>query len=110
VRTYFIFAASFAFLGVYVFALFRWWHRRLVSFASQFDVSERRRRGTRLFFVVALLFYIPALAVLLAGIIGARVDGLFLVACFSLSVVPGCVWYVRKIPSLRTLGYYGGQP
>jgi hypothetical protein len=109
VSTYFIVATSFAVLGIYVFALFRWWHRRLVSFASQCDFSERRRRATRLFFLIALLFYVPALAVLLAAIIRAKVDGLFLLVCLFLSLAPGFVWYARRIPGLRTFGYYGGQ-
>jgi hypothetical protein len=109
VNKYFIVSASFAALGLYVFVLFRWWHRRLVNLASQFNVPERRRRASRFFFVIVLLFYIPETAVVLASVARTK-DGFFIVACLFMSLLPAGIWYARKIPALRTLGYYGGPP
>jgi hypothetical protein len=84
--TYFAVAAAFVVLSIYVFLLFRWWHRRLTSLAARYDLAERRKRGSRESLVVMLLFVIPALAVLLGSMVHRSVSGVFIVTVFILSL------------------------
>ena len=100
----------FAILGCYVFALFRWWYRHLTVLAARFDLAERRKRASWQSLLVMLLFFIPALAVLLGSMIYTSVGGFFVVCIFILILAPTFIWYVRQIPKLRAFGYYGGQP
>ena len=102
--------ASFGILGFYVLMLFRWWHRRLIVLASVYNVEERRKRASRQSVIVMLLFYLPALGVLLGSIIHTSVGGFFIVSIVLLSLTPAVVWYARQIPGQRSLGYYTSRP
>jgi len=46
---YFIIAAIFIAMGVYLFALCRWWYGYLIALADRHDIAERRRRGAKIF-------------------------------------------------------------
>jgi hypothetical protein len=107
---YFGVTVGFVVLSIYVFLLFRWWHRRLTSLAARYDLAERRKRGSRESLLVMLLFAVPALAVLLGSMVHRSVSGVFIVTLFILSLAPAVIWYIRRLPSLRALGFYGGQP
>ena len=107
---YFTVSICFAILGCYAFALFHWWHRHLTVLASRLDLAKRRKRASWQSLPVMLLFFIPALAVLLGSMIHTSVSGIFIVCIFILILAPTFIWYVRQIPKLRALGYYGGQP
>jgi hypothetical protein len=107
---YFIVAICFVILGCYVFMLFRLWHQHLTTLASRYDLAVRRKRASGQSLVVMLLFFIPALAVVCGSSIHTSVDGYFILCVLILALAPGIIWYVRQIPKLRELGYYGGQP
>ncbi|HXT39330.1 MAG TPA: hypothetical protein VN887_04840 [Candidatus Angelobacter sp.] len=106
---YFVVTICFVILGCYVFAVFRWWHRHLTALASRYDLAERRKRASRQSLIVMLLVYLPVLAVLLVSMIRSSASGFFIVSIFILALAPTFIWYVRQIPKLRDLGYYGGQ-
>jgi len=107
---YFGVAIGFAILGCYVFMLFRSWHRHLTVLASRFDLAERRKRASWQSSLVTLLFSIPTLAVLFGSLTHTLVSGFFIVSILILVLAPTFIWYIRQIPKLRALGYYGGQP
>src|SRR5215469_3251739 len=96
--------AVFVCSSAYVFALLFWWHQRLVSLASRYDIPERRRRAARWFPVVMLLLVVPLLSVILFSIkIHAQRP---LLAALVWAILPGFAWWISKRSSLSALGYF----
>jgi hypothetical protein len=97
--------AGYVGLSIYLHLLFRWWYGRLTTLAARYDLAERRRRASREALMVMLLVAIPTLAVLLGSMIHTAVSGFFIISIFILSLGSAVIWYVRRIPRLRALGY-----
>jgi hypothetical protein len=103
--TYLEIAAAFLALGVYVFGLFRWWYRQLKTLAERYDIPERRRRAACRYPVVMLMLATPYLIILLWGIRTIPASGDLVGIILASSVIPGLVWWCRKMSGLAALGY-----
>ena len=92
-------------LGACFHFAYRWWVAHLTDLAQNHALDIRRR--------LAALHFVPLLlalgAVLLATLYGVLrfypVNHLFLVVAVALAIVPNLVWWFRRWPSLRALGY-----
>ena len=105
-KAYFEVTVCFVILGCYSFMLFRWWCQRLMVLAAHYDLAERRRHASSQTLFVVLLYVIPTLTVLIGSMIHPSVSGFFIICLQILSVIPATIWYVRRLPSLRALGFY----
>lgn len=104
-RIYFEIIPAFILFAIYLFLVLRWWYRRLTIFAERYDVFERRKRAALWFPLVLVLVGVPALIILICGIIVLHTNAYIAVISFICSLIPGVVWWVCKIPHLIALGY-----
>jgi len=102
---YLTIAAIFFVLGIYTFALFRWWFQHVTALAARYDIPERRKRAARRYFVVMFFILVPQASAVLGCISMARELVLFVAIAFMCSTAPAIVWWMRRIPSLHALGY-----
>ena len=100
---------AFVVLGIYIFALFRWWFRHLTVLAARYDVPERRRRAVRRYLIMIFFVAVPILATVVGSFIVAPKIGFVIVGAFACSIAPAMIWGFRRMPSLYALGY-GRQP
>jgi hypothetical protein len=98
-------AGAFVILGLYTFALFRWWFGHLAGLAARYDIAERRRRAGRRYVIVLLSVALPMLATVVGSFIIAPESGLVVVGAFACSIAPAVIWWFRRMPSLYALGY-----
>jgi hypothetical protein len=96
-------------LGVYIFGLLRWWYRHLKSLAERYDIPERRKRAGRWYPVLVLIFVPPVLITFIWFIRMAPASKYLVCVAMICSLVPGFIWWIRKMPGLAALGY-GRQP
>jgi len=102
---YFIIAAVFITLGVYLFALCRWWHGYLVALADRYDIAERRRRAAHRYLLVLPIVLAPTLCAVLGCVSLFPKIAVFTVIAFVCSIAPAMVWFLRGVSRLQDLGY-----
>jgi hypothetical protein len=98
-------STAFIILGCHVFALYRWWYRRLTILAERYDVAERRQRAARRFPLVILCLMIPMGGVLVGSIRLTKVDNVFILAALVFCVAPGFIWWAQRMRKIYELGY-----
>jgi hypothetical protein len=102
---FFIIAAIFITLGVYLFALYRWWYGYLIALADRYDIAERRRRAAQRYLLVLPIVVAPTLCAVLSCVSLFPKIGVFTVIAFVCSIAPAMIWFIRGISRLQDLGY-----
>ena len=102
---YFIISAIFIGLGVYLFALCRWWYGYLVAMADRYDVAERRKRAAQRYLLVLPIVAAPTLCAILVCLRFFPKLGVFTVVALICSIAPAMIWFLRGASRLQDLGY-----
>lgn len=102
---YVLASVMFAALGLWLHAIYRWWHQHLQKLARAHDIERRRQLAARHFAGVALLLVGAFLGTVFSVLQFAPVGGLFLVVGLAFAGVPNMFWWQRHWASLKALGY-----
>jgi undecaprenyl pyrophosphate phosphatase UppP len=102
---YVISTLAFMCLGAWLAFLFRWWFRHLTALAADFDVPRRRRRAAARYPFVMLGVVVPMGTVLLGVIRETSVNIVYITVALLVSVAPGLIWWLSRMPALKELGY-----
>ena len=102
---YTISASALVALGTFVFLVFTWWFRHLVGLAERHDLQQRRRLAAFHYLAVTLLLGSAMVGTLLSIFFMFMVPRWFVAAGFVLVLLPAIIWWVPRIPTLKSLGY-----
>ena len=91
--------------GIFVFLVFTWWFRHLVRLAERHDLQQRRRLAALHYLAVMLLLGGAMVGTLVPIFFTLVVPAWFVATGFVLALLPAAVWWVRRIPALKFLGY-----
>jgi hypothetical protein len=102
---YFIIAGIFIALGVYIFAICRWWYGYLIALADRYDIAGRRQRAAQRYLLVLPIMAAPTLCAIFGCLRLFPKFGIFTTIAFICSVVPALIWFLQGISRLQALGY-----
>jgi hypothetical protein len=105
VLNYFVVAAIFGALGLWFYAVCRWWFLHLTGLAERHNVELRRKLATRHFLFMPFVLGIPIVVVVLGVVQFFPISVLFLPAVLLPAILPSIIWWFRHWPSLKALGY-----
>jgi hypothetical protein len=98
--------AMFVGLGWYVFVVYWCWFHHLTALAARYGVAERRRRAEWRYLVVVLLVAAPVVGTIFGAMnLWDRAHRLVMVLLLVCAVAPASLWWIRRLPDLRALGY-----
>ena len=108
-RDYSILAAAFGALTSLLLFVVTRWYRHAIRLSERYDIAERRRVAARHYIFVVLLLFGLIAGTLLPLIRYIRVPSPVIAFGFLLAVAPGGICWLRRLPTLKALGY-GRQP
>jgi Flp pilus assembly protein TadB len=92
--------------GSYLFVVYYFWFKHLVSLADTYDLPTRKKRaGNRSILVaLALLPSFPLSFLAIADLL--HTHPLFALFAWVVSLVPALAWWFRRSPQMRSMGYW----